>query len=53
MVERQKKVKGLIDQNLSLEDTLEKFEEGEERLVSSIYNEIKGGKWEQSKANPY
>lgn len=53
MVERQKKVKGLIDQDLSLEASLEKFEEDEARLVTSIYNEIKGGEWEQSKTNPY
>ena len=53
MVERQSKVKGLVDQDLSLEATLENFEEDEARLVSSIYNEIKGGKWEQPKANPY
>ena len=53
MLEKQSKVKGLVDQDLSLEATLENFEEDEARLVSSIYNEIKGGKWEQPKANPY
>lgn len=53
MVERQTKVKDLIDQDLSLEDTLGKFEEDEARLVTSIYNEIKGGTWNQSNANPY
>ena len=53
MVERQKKVKDLIGQDLSLDATLEKFEEDETRLVTSIYNEIKGGNWDQSNANPY
>lgn len=53
MVERQKKVKDLISQDYSLEDTLEKFEENEARLVTSIYNEIKGGQWDPSTANPY
>jgi glyoxylase-like metal-dependent hydrolase (beta-lactamase superfamily II) len=53
MVERQNKVKELISQDLSLEDTLGKFEENEARLVTSIYNEIKGGQWDPSKTNPY
>lgn len=53
MVERQNKVKEFISQDLSLEETLENFDENEARLVTSIYNEIKGGQWNQSKANPY
>jgi len=53
MMERQNKVKELVDQDKSLEETLEDFEENEARLVTSIYNEIKGGHWNQSNANPY
>jgi hypothetical protein len=46
-------VKALIGQEKSLEETKEKFEENEARLVTSIYNEIKGGQWDPSHANPY
>ncbi|MEN8203962.1 MAG: MBL fold metallo-hydrolase [Bacteroidota bacterium] len=41
MVERQNKVKALISQDKSLEETLAQFNENEARLVTSIYNEIK------------
>jgi glyoxylase-like metal-dependent hydrolase (beta-lactamase superfamily II) len=53
MVERQKKVKELISQDLTLEETLQQFNENEARLVTSIYNEIKGQKGNQSTADPY
>lgn len=53
MVERQNKVKEFISQDLSLEETLENFDENEARLVTSIYNEIKGGQWNQSDVDPY
>jgi cyclase len=53
MVNRQNKVKELISMNRSLEETLENFEKNESRLVTSIYNEIKGGQWKQSTVNPY
>jgi cyclase len=53
MVNRQNKVKELISMNQSLEETLENFEKNESRLVTSIYNEIKGGQWKQPTANPY
>jgi cyclase len=53
MVNRQNKVKELISMNQSLEEILENFEKNESRLVTSIYNEIKGGQWKQSTANPY
>ena len=53
MVDRQNKVKELISQGRSLEDTLESFEENEARLVTSIYNEVKGQDPTQSKENPY
>jgi glyoxylase-like metal-dependent hydrolase (beta-lactamase superfamily II) len=43
MVNRQNKVKELISMSRSLEETLENFEKNESRLVTSIYNEIKGG----------
>jgi len=42
MVERQKKVKDLIDQSKTLEQVLAEFSEDEKRLVTSIYNEITG-----------
>jgi len=42
MVERQKKVKDLIDQSKTLEEVLAEFSEDESRLVTSIYNEITG-----------
>ena len=53
MVERQKKVRELIKQDKTLEETLEQFDGNEARLVTSIYNEIKGQKPKQSNANPY
>ncbi len=53
MITRQNKVKELISMDRSLEETLENFEKNESRLVTSIYNEIKGGQWKQSTANPY
>lgn len=40
MEERQKKVKELMDQDLDLEKVLTYFDEGESRLVTSIYQEI-------------
>jgi cyclase len=53
MMDRQNEVKELISQDKSLEETLQEFDENEARLVTSIYNEIKGGQWNQSTANPY
>jgi glyoxylase-like metal-dependent hydrolase (beta-lactamase superfamily II) len=42
MVERQDRVKELVSQDLTLEETLKEFNENESRLVTSIYNEVKG-----------
>jgi len=42
MVERQKKVKDLIEQSKTLDEVLAEFSEDESRLVTSIYNEITG-----------
>ena len=42
MVKRQAKVKELIGQDKSQEEVLAEFSEDEARLVTSIYNEIKG-----------
>ena len=42
MVERQKKVKGLVGQDKILAEVLEEFQENETRLVTSIYNELSG-----------
>jgi cyclase len=42
MVERQKKVKELINQAKTMEEVLAEFSEDESRLVTSIYNEIVG-----------
>jgi len=42
MVERQKKVKDLIEQSKTMEEVLAEFSEDESRLVTSIYNEITG-----------
>jgi len=53
MVDKQNKVKELISLDLTLEEILEEFDKNEKRLVTSIYNEIKGGQWDQSSANPY
>ncbi|MEN8229250.1 MAG: MBL fold metallo-hydrolase [Bacteroidota bacterium] len=40
MVERQKKVQVSVDQDKTLAEILEEFNENESRLVTSIYNEI-------------
>jgi cyclase len=40
MVERQLRVKELVSQDLTLEETLKEFNENETRLITSIYNEI-------------
>lgn len=53
MVERQNKVKELMKEDKSLEQTLEAFNENEARLVTSIYNEILGQEGNPSEANPY
>lgn len=53
MVDRQNKVKALVVEGQSMEDVLESFEENEARLVTSIYNEVKGQEFSQSKENPY
>lgn len=53
MVERQNKVKELIHLGNTLEGTLATFDENEARLVTSIYNEIKGLDSDQPKENPY
>lgn len=53
MVERQNKVKALVSQGKSLEETLSEFDEDESRLVSSIYNEITQQDPDQSTENPY
>ena len=42
MAERQGKVKELIGQGKSMEEVLAEFSENEARLITSIYNEIKG-----------
>lgn len=53
MVERQAKVKEIILQDLTLEETLDQFNENEARLVTSIYNEIKGQAADPSEKDPY
>ena len=53
MVERQEKVKELIQEGKTREETLAAFSENEARLVTSIYNEIVGQVPTQSKQNPY
>lgn len=53
MVERQNKVKELVDEGRSLEEVLGEFNENETRLVTSIYNEITDQKLNQSTENPY
>ena len=42
MVERQEKVKQLVGKDMILAEVLEKFQDNETRLVTSIYNEITG-----------
>jgi glyoxylase-like metal-dependent hydrolase (beta-lactamase superfamily II) len=53
MVERQAKVKKLIGEGKSKEDTLQQFDENEARLVTAIYDEIKAQKPSQSTSDPY
>ena len=53
MIARQVKVQELINQDKSLEETLDQFDENEARLVTSIYNEIKGQRPNQSNEDPY
>lgn len=53
MVERQSKVKDLVSQDKSLEETLREFNENESRLVTSIYSEITEQELNQSTENPY
>jgi len=53
MVERQNKVRDLVEQGKTQEETLAAFDETEERLVTSIYSEIKGQDPIQSKEDPY
>ena len=53
MVERQNKVKELVSEDKTLEETLVEFDENESRLVTSIYNEITNQELNQSKENPY
>ena len=53
MVDRQEKVRGLIQEGKTQDETLAAFNENEARLVTSIYNEIKGQDPNQSKENPY
>jgi glyoxylase-like metal-dependent hydrolase (beta-lactamase superfamily II) len=53
MVEMQDKVKELVKQGKTQDETLAAFEENEARLVTSIYNEVKGQDPNQSKENPY
>lgn len=53
MVERQNKVKALVSQGKSLEETLKEFDENESRLVRSIYNEVTRQDPDQSTENPY
>lgn len=53
MLVRHERVKALIEKGQSLEEILDAFEENEARLVTSIYNEVKGQDPSQSKENPY
>lgn len=53
MVDRQNKVKELVRQGKTQEETLAAFEENEARLITSIYSEVKGQDPNQSKENPY
>lgn len=53
MVDRQLAVEKCISQDLTLEKTLEEFNENETRLVTSIYNELKEQPSDPSTANPY
>jgi len=53
MVKRQAKVKKLIGEGKSLENTLARFDQDEARLVTAIYDEIKEQKPNQSTSDPY
>jgi len=53
MVERQNKVKELVNKGKTLAETLEKFNENEVRLVTSIYNELTDQDLNKSSENPY
>jgi len=53
MVERQNKVKELVNEGKTLAETLEKFNENEVRLVTSIYNELTDQNLNKSSENPY
>jgi cyclase len=53
MVGRQQKVNELISQDKSLDETLAQFDENEARLVTSIYNEVRGQSRAQSDKDPY
>ena len=53
MQERQMKVNVLVNQDKSLDETLAEFNENEARLVTSIFNEIKGQASNQSDKDPY
>jgi len=53
MEQRQEKVSQLIGQGKSLQETLGQFNENEARLVTAIYDEVKGQKPNQSKVDPY
>jgi glyoxylase-like metal-dependent hydrolase (beta-lactamase superfamily II) len=50
---RQQKVRQLIGQGKSLEETLAQFNENEARLITAIYDEIKGQESNQSTEDPY
>ena len=53
MVDKQIKVRDLVEQGKTQEETLAAFGEDEARLVTSIYNEIQGQDPDQSSVNPY
>ena len=53
MIDRQKKVKDLVSQDKTLEETLTEFDESESRLVTSIYNEVTEQEPIPSRENPY
>ncbi len=53
MIERQNKVKELVKEGKTLVEILEKFDENETRLLTSIYTEINEQEANQSTENPY
>ncbi len=53
MTERQNKVKELVKEGKTLVEILEKFDENETRLLTSIYSEINQQEANQSTENPY